>query len=65
MFRARGYVASSAPSGRSQRQMFLRCTTASYHAGDFRKEKMKIEAESDLAGKQTTAGGLRTSATSG
>jgi hypothetical protein len=35
--------------------MFLRCTTASYHAGDFRKEKTKMEDEFGLAGKQ---GGL-------
>jgi len=35
--------------------MFLRCTTASYHACDFRREKMKIEDGFGLAGKQ---GGL-------
>jgi hypothetical protein len=39
----------------SQCQMFLRCTTASYHAGDFRKEKTKMEDEFGLAGKR---GGL-------
>jgi len=42
---ARGSVASRSNRAPSQRQKFLRCTTASYHADDFRKEKTKMEDE--------------------
>src|SRR5882757_5796574 len=50
-----GFLQQRAVWAPSQCQMLLRCTTASYHAGDFRKEKTKMEDEFGLAGKR---GGL-------
>src|SRR5260370_37186359 len=62
-FRARGGVASRSSRAPSQRQMFLRCTTASYHAGDFRKEKTKMEDEFGSAGKQSGLAKARSAVT--
>jgi len=42
-----GFLQQRAVWAPSQCQMLLRCTTASYHAGDFRKEKTKMEDEFD------------------
>src|SRR6267378_3764840 len=50
---ARGVARLQVRTARSRNaRCFLRCTTASYSAGDFRKQKMKIEDEFGLVSKQ-------------